>query len=89
MTFSTLIFLMVNAIVMGLAYNLQIMVDPETYELNVPVCIGVTLVSIALGVAAGYYSFKFAKNYAVALLAGWVGGALVTLILTPVTSLQG
>ena len=67
---------------------MQILIDAKTYELNVPVIVGVVLVSLAhaLGgaAAAGYY--------AVALLAsldGAVarGGALVTLILTPITSL--
>jgi len=89
LTFSTLIFMMVNGIVIGISYNMQILVDAKTYELNVPVIVGVVLVSLALGGAAGYYSYKFAKDYAVALLAGWCGGALVTLILTPITSLQG
>lgn len=81
--------MMVNGIVIGISYNMQILVDAKTYELNVPVIVGVVLVSLALGGAAGYYSYKFAKEYAVALLAGWCGGALVTLILTPITSLQG
>ena len=89
LTFSTLIFMMVNGIVFGISYNMQILVDPRTYEPNIPVIAGVAIVSVALGVAAGYYSYKFAKDYAVALLAGWCGGALMALILTPITALQG
>lgn len=80
---------MVNGIVIGISYNMQILVDQKTYELNVPVIAGVVAVAVILGGAAAVYSYKFARDYAVALLAGWCGGALVTLILTPITSLQG
>lgn len=47
------------------------------------------LLSCIVGAALAYYSLNFANKYAASLLAGWCGGALVALLLTPITSLDG
>ena len=46
------------------------------------------LLSCIVGAAVAYWSLNFANKYAASLLAGWCGGALVALILSP-TGLDG
>lgn len=88
-TFATLAFTLMNGIVIGAAYNMQIMIDPKTYELNVPIVCAVVVVAILAGAFVAVYSYRAFKDYMAPIIAGWCGGALMTLILTPITALQG
>jgi len=47
------------------------------------------LLSCIVGAALAYYSLDFANKYAASLLAGWCGGALIALLLSPITALDG
>lgn len=47
------------------------------------------LLSCIVSAALAYYSLGFANKYASSLLAAWCGGALVALLLSPITALDG
>lgn len=68
---------------------MQLLVDSQTFQPNIAVIVGMLLLSCIVGAALAYYSLNFANKYATSLLAGWCGGALVALLLSPVTSLDG
>lgn len=87
--FSALIFMMVNGFVTGISYNLGFFQDPKTGEPVLTTIGGVVAVGAIVGGIVAYFSYKCADRFAAPLLAGWCGGALMTLVLTPMTSLQG
>jgi len=84
---AALVFVTVNVIIMGIAYNFNVFFDPQDLQPNVPVIVGLLLLSIIAGSAIAFYSLKFAKNYSGPILAGWCGFALSTLLLSPIKAI--
>ena len=72
--FSALVFLLTTSIVFLIGYNLL----PLTSSMGL--LVGVFLLAALIGIAVAYFSFKFAQDWAVCLLAAW-GGIVLALII--------
>ena len=69
------VFLLTTGLVFMLSYNF-LPPDKVSGGGGIALLIGIGLVSLALGTAVAYYSYRFAKEWSVALLAAWGGIAL-------------
>jgi len=84
-TFCLLVFLGIIGISFALAYNFGIIKVADKNVLGF--LIGTLIFGIILGFIAAFFLAKFAKHYAVPLLAGWTGATITFMVLAP-TSLS-
>ena len=80
-TFCLLVFVGVIAISFALAYNFGIIKVQDENVLGY--LIGTLIFGIIVGVIAAFLLAKFAKHYAVPLLAGWTGATITFMVLSP------
>lgn len=80
-TFCLLVFIGIIAISFALAYNFGIIKVQDKNVLGY--LIGTLIFGIILGVVAAFLLAKFAKHYAVPLLAGWTGATITFMVLAP------
>ena len=74
-------FIGIIAISFALAYNFGIIKVQDKNVLGY--LIGTLIFGIILGVVAAFLLAKFAKHYAVPLLAGWTGATITFMVLAP------
>lgn len=67
--FSTMVWLLFTSGLFLIVYNFFL----SSENTNLPIIIGVGVVCSLVGLGVAYFSFKFAKDYSVPLLAAWGG----------------
>jgi len=82
-----IIFLLVNGLVFGISYTVGLIdpvkfTDPETA--NFGAIIGIAVVGLVLGIAAGYFLTKLIKQWAFLILAGAGAGIVAFMLLGPI-----
>jgi uncharacterized membrane protein YqgA involved in biofilm formation len=82
--FSTLCGILAACVVFALSYNLVL--DEKTASQGG--LIAVVIISFIIGLVGAYLSFKFAKNWAIAVIAAW-GGIAICMPLTKVVGIHG